>query len=55
MMSYTPCRDESFRKAVSTVKDDLVNDFVIIDNKNLIVKLGNYVCFGISPLGGSRG
>ena len=26
--------------------DDLVNDSVIIDNENLIVKLGSYVCSG---------
>ena len=35
-----PCRVKSFRKVVSTVKDDLVMDSVIIDNFNLIVKLG---------------
>lgn len=34
-----PCRVKSFRKAVSTVTDDLVMDSVIIDNLNLIVKL----------------
>ena len=36
MTSYTPCRDESFRKAVSTVMDDLVTDSVNIDNYNQI-------------------
>jgi hypothetical protein len=35
-----PCKVKSFLKAVSTVTDDLVMDSVIIDNMNLIVKLG---------------
>ena len=35
-----PCRDKSFRKVVSTVMDDLEMDFVIIENFNLIVKIG---------------
>ena len=34
-----PCRVESFRKAVSTVKDDLVTDPEIIDNMNGMLKL----------------
>jgi hypothetical protein len=34
-----PCRVKSFRKAVSTVTDDLGIDSVIIENINLIVKL----------------
>ena len=38
-----PCRVKSFRKAVSTVKDDLGKDVMIIDNLNLIVKLDIYV------------
>jgi hypothetical protein len=36
-----PCRVKSFRKAVSTVMDDLGTDVEIIENFNLIVKLGN--------------
>jgi hypothetical protein len=36
-----PCRVKSFRKAVSTVTDDLGTDVMIIENFNLIVKLGN--------------
>ena len=43
MMSYTPCRDESFRKTVSTVMDDLVTDSVNIDNYNKKIKLVNLV------------
>jgi hypothetical protein len=39
-----PCRVKSFRKAVSTVMDDLGTDVMIIDNFNLIVKLGNLKC-----------
>jgi hypothetical protein len=35
-----PCRVKSFRKAVSTVMDDLGTDVEIIENMNLIVKLG---------------
>ena len=35
-----PCRVKSFRKAVSTVMDDLVTDSRIIDDINLIVKPG---------------
>jgi hypothetical protein len=35
-----PCRVKSFRKAVSTVMDDLGMDSEIIENFNLIVKLG---------------
>ena len=38
-----PCRDKPFRKAVSTVMDDLGTDSVNIDNFNLIVKLDNNV------------
>jgi hypothetical protein len=34
-----PCRVKSFRKAVSTVTDDLGTDVMIIENINLIVKL----------------
>ena len=34
-----PCRVESFRKAVSTDKDDLVTDLEIIDNMNGMLKL----------------
>jgi hypothetical protein len=34
-----PYRVKSFRKAVSTVMDDLGMDSVIIENFNLIVKL----------------
>ena len=34
----TPCRDKSFRKAVSTVKDDLVK-VEVIDNLNERLKL----------------
>jgi hypothetical protein len=34
-----PYRVESFRKAVSTITDDLGTDSVIIENFNLIVKL----------------
>jgi hypothetical protein len=36
-----PCRVKSFRKAVSTVMDDLGTDSEIIDNFNRMVKLGN--------------
>jgi hypothetical protein len=36
-----PCRVKSFRKAVSTVTDDLGTDSEIIENFNLIVKLEN--------------
>jgi hypothetical protein len=36
-----PCRVKSFRKAVSTVMDDLGMDSEIIDNFNRMVKLGN--------------
>jgi hypothetical protein len=36
-----PCRVKSFRKAVSTVMDDLGTDVMIIDNFNRMVKLGN--------------
>jgi hypothetical protein len=36
-----PCRVKSFRKAMSTVTNDLGTDVMIIDNFNLIVKLGN--------------
>jgi hypothetical protein len=39
-----PCRVKSFRKAVSTVTDDLGTDSVIIDNFNRMVKLGNLRC-----------
>jgi hypothetical protein len=39
-----PCRVKSFQKAVSTVTDNLGMDSVIIDNFNLIVKLGNLKC-----------
>jgi hypothetical protein len=39
-----PCRVKSFRKAVSTVTDDLGTDSVIIDNFNRMVKLGNLKC-----------
>ena len=39
-----PCRVKSFRKAVSTVTDDLGMDSVIIDNFNRMVKLGNLRC-----------
>ena len=34
-----PCRVKSFRKAVSTVMDNLVMDSVIIENLNIIVKV----------------
>ncbi len=40
-----PCRVKSFRKAVSTVTDDLGMDSVIIENFNLSVKLGNQCVF----------
>ena len=36
-----PCRVKSFRKAVSTVMDDLGMDSEIIDNFNRMVKLGH--------------
>jgi hypothetical protein len=36
-----PCRVKSFRKAMSTVMDDLGTDSEIIENFNLIVKLEN--------------
>jgi hypothetical protein len=36
-----PCRVKSFRKAVSTVMDDLGTDSEIIENFNPIVKLEN--------------
>ena len=39
-----PCRVESFRKSVSTVKDDLVTDPEIIDNLNGMLKLADNVC-----------
>jgi hypothetical protein len=39
-----PCRVKSFRKAMSSVMDDFGTDSVIIDNSNLIVKLGNLKC-----------
>ena len=39
-----PCRVIIFRKAVSTVMDDLGMDVVIIENLNLIVKLGRSTC-----------
>jgi hypothetical protein len=39
-----PCRVKSFRKAVSTVMDDLGTDVMIIDNFNRMVKLGNLRC-----------
>ena len=48
-----PCRVKSFRKAVSTVTDDLVMDSVIIDNMNLIVKLDK--CVNKDPFSGYRG
>jgi hypothetical protein len=35
-----PCWVKSFRKAMSMVMDDLGTDSVIIENINLIVKLG---------------
>ena len=35
----TPCRVKSFRKAVSTVMDDLVTDSETIENFNIFVKL----------------
>jgi hypothetical protein len=38
---YTPAGLNLFRKAVSTVMDDLVMDSVIIENFNLIIKFGN--------------
>ena len=38
-----PCRDKPFRKAVSTVMDDLVTDSVNIDNYNQKLKLVNLV------------
>jgi hypothetical protein len=40
-ISSDPCRVKSFRKSVSTVKDDLETDVEIIENFNLIIKLGN--------------
>jgi hypothetical protein len=39
-----PCRVKSFRKDMSTVTDDLGMDVMVIDNFNLIVKLGNLKC-----------
>jgi hypothetical protein len=39
-----PCRVKSFRKAMSTVMDDLGMDSVIIDNFNRMIKLGNLKC-----------
>ena len=39
-----PCSVESFRKAMSTVKDDLVTDPEIIDNLNGLLKLVDNVC-----------
>jgi hypothetical protein len=36
-----PCIVKSFRKVVSTVTDDMGTDVGIIDNINMIVKLGN--------------
>jgi hypothetical protein len=36
-----PCRVKSFQKAMSTVMDDSGTDSMIIENLNLIVKLGN--------------
>ena len=39
-----PCRVKSFRKAVSTVMDDLRTNVKIIENYNLIVKLGRSTC-----------
>jgi hypothetical protein len=46
-----PCRVKSFQKAVSTVMDDLGMDSVIIENFNLIVKLGEQRVFRMLPLG----
>jgi len=40
-----PCRVKSFRKAVSTVTDDLGTDVETIENMILIVKLGNQCVF----------
>ena len=39
-----PCRVESFRKVMSTVKDDLVTDPEIIDNLNGMLKLVDNGC-----------
>jgi hypothetical protein len=46
-----PCRVKSFRKAVSTVMDDLGTDSMIIENFNLIVKLGEQCVLRMLPLG----
>ena len=40
-----PCRVKSFRKAVSTITDDLGRDVEIIENFNLIVKLDKQCVF----------
>jgi hypothetical protein len=50
-----PCRVKSFRKAVSTVMDDLGTDSVIIENFNLIVKLGEQRVLWMLPLGLKEG
>ena len=39
------CRVKSFRKAVSAVTDDLGTDVEIIENLNLLVKLGKQCVF----------
>ena len=46
-----PCRDKSFRKAVSAVMDDLRMDSVNIDNINLIVKLAKQRVLRMLPRG----
>jgi hypothetical protein len=45
-----PCRVKSFQKAVSTVMDDFGMDVMIIENFNLIVKLGEQRVLRILPL-----
>jgi hypothetical protein len=50
-----PCRVKSFQKAVSTVMVDLGTDSVIIENINLIVKLGEQRVLRMLPLGLKEG
>jgi ABC-type Fe3+-hydroxamate transport system substrate-binding protein len=50
-----PCSVKSFRKAMSTVTDNLGTDVIIIENFNLIVKLGEQHVLQILPLGLKEG
>jgi hypothetical protein len=50
-----PCKVKSFQKAVSMVTNDLGTDSVIIENFNLIVKIGEQRVLRILPLGLKEG